>query len=58
MGQMGQVNIPISDLTKSITVQVQITGRKAWAVKLWVGKTLIMLAACIMGMNVKIEMDE
>lgn len=58
MDQIGQVNIPISDLTKSTTVEVRITGRKIWAVKLWAGKALITLAARIMGMNVEIEIKD
>lgn len=58
MCQMSQINIPISDITKSITVQVCVTGREVWAVKLWAGKALITLAARIMGMNVEIEIKD
>ena len=58
MCQMSQINIPISDLTKHITVEVRITGHKIWLVKLWAGKALIKLAAYIMGMNVEIEVNE
>ena len=55
---MSQINIPISDLTKCITVEVRITGHKIWLVKLWAGKTLIKIAACVMGVNVEIEVNE
>lgn len=58
MCQMSQINIPISDLTKHITVEVRITGHKIWLVKLWAGRALITLAAHIMGMNVEIEIKD
>ena len=58
MCRMSQINIPISDLTKHITVEVRITGHKIWMVKLWAGRALITLAARIMGVNVEIEVKD
>ena len=58
MCQTDKIDIPINDLTKCITVNVCITGNKTWAIKLRVGKALIKLAACIMGMNVEISVNE
>ena len=59
MAQMNSnVNIPIADLTKSMTGNVSITGLNRWKVKLWIGTNLIKLAAYIMGMNVEINVNE
>lgn len=58
MCQMSQINIPINDLTKHITVNVRITGHKIWMIKLYAGKALIKLAARIMGTNVEISINE
>lgn len=47
--------IPISDLTKSVTVTVTITGCNAWRIKKYIGTSLIKLGIYVMGMNTEIK---
>ncbi len=52
---MKPTELPISDVTKSITVTVTITGCNIWRIKKYIGVSLIKLGVYIMGMNVEIK---
>lgn len=47
-------NIPVSELTHEITVNICITGCNVWRVKKFIGLRLIKLGVYIMGMNTKV----
>ena len=49
------INIPVSDITQSVTVNVCITGCNVWRIKKYIGVSLIKLGIYIMGMNAEVK---
>ena len=47
--------LKMNELTKSITVEVTISGCTVWRIKKYVGVSLIKLGIYIMGMNAEIK---
>lgn len=50
------VNVPMSDLTKRITLNVRLTGLPAWKIRQTVGLWLIKLATSVMGIGLHVDM--
>jgi len=42
-------------VTKNITMHVDVTGVRAWKIRVWVGRQLIRLAALVMNCNVVVD---
>lgn len=51
-----ETTIPMSELTKKITVQIHIKGLARWKVQAWVGTRLFRLGAWLM--KIGLEIDE
>jgi len=49
------IKLPISRVTRRITMSVKITGFRSWGFRLWVGTRLIKLACFIVGCKTEIE---
>ena len=47
--------LTMSDLTKSITVTVTISGCNVWRIKKYIGVSLIKLGIYVIGMNAEIK---
>lgn len=55
MAELGKLRA--SDLLKSVTLTVKITGLRSFRVRVWLGVQLLKLAARIIGVG-KIEIEE
>lgn len=50
--------ISMSDLTKSVTVHVTLTGRTKFGIRVYIGKLFIRIGVYIIGMKYVINDDE
>lgn len=50
--------IPISEVTKEVTMQVTVTGFRSFKLRLWLAAILIRLAALVAGMGIEINIGE
>lgn len=55
MADLGTVKIPMSEVVKDITVNIEITGEKVFWARFWFAKQLIKLAALAAGCGIRIE---
>jgi hypothetical protein len=51
----GAVEVPLSDLTKGLTLQLVLTGVWRMRFRLWLGTKLLRLAAAVIGCKVEVE---
>lgn len=54
---MAEAVIPMSEVMRSVTINVRITGAKVAAARLRAGAQLIKLAALIIGCNIEIQTE-
>ena len=47
-----EINVPISEVLKNITLTVKITGLVNWKIQFWIATRLIKLAARILNMDI------
>lgn len=52
---MSEYSIPVTDLTRQLTMKISISGIRAWEVRMKIGEWLIRLAANIMAMNLDLD---
>jgi hypothetical protein len=50
--------IPISKVTKEVTMQVRVTGFRSFKFRLWIATLLIRLAAFVAGMGIEVNLEE
>ena len=46
---MANLNVPITSITKNLTLNLNVTGVRTWKVRVWCGVQLIRFAAFVMG---------
>lgn len=51
------MDIPISRLTKRMTVTVNLTGVTAWKARVWLGTQIVKLAARVMGCGFRVDFE-
>jgi tetrahydromethanopterin S-methyltransferase subunit B len=51
------INVPISRITKDITMTLGVSGLRVMRFRFWVGSMVVRLAALIMGVGFKVELD-
>ena len=52
------MNIPISHITKDLTVHVRVTGMNVWRMRWWVASRLMFLAAAIAGCGIELDLEK
>ena len=52
---MSTVKMPISRVTRDLTVRVDVTGVRAWNMRLWLGVQVIKLAARVIGCGIVVD---
>jgi hypothetical protein len=51
------MRVPMTHLTKDLTMHVTVTGVHWWAVRQTIGIWLIRCAAWVMGVNIHVDME-
>ena len=51
------MNISAQSIMNNVTMNVTVSGLRAWRMRLWLGAQFIKLAAFVMGCGFHIEMD-
>jgi uncharacterized membrane protein (DUF441 family) len=49
--------VPISRITRDITMHVMVTGLTGWRIRMWIAMRLMVLVAWIAGMGIHVEME-
>jgi len=49
------LNYPIAAAVKDMTLTVNVTGVRAWKIRVWAGMLLIKLAARVIGCGFRVE---
>ena len=52
-----KVELPMTSIMKSVTLDVHITRQTEWKIRQWAGIQLLKLSAFVMGCGVRIEMN-
>jgi len=55
---MKPIKLKIKDITRDITLNIEIVGYEGWIVRLWIMKALMWLGCRIGGVGVKFEREE
>ena len=50
-------NYPVTSAVKNMTLNVNVTGLRAWKWRVWIGLRLIRIAALIIGCGFHVERD-
>jgi hypothetical protein len=58
MAETANVDIPLDEITKGITIELNIKGYRGWIARLKIAEFLIRLGCFIAGMNSKITNDD
>jgi hypothetical protein len=51
------IDLPMSEAVRSLTLQIRVTGCKVAAVRMWLGRQVLKLAAFVIGCGIEIEVD-
>ena len=55
---MGRVKLPMRDLTRQITVEVDLTGLRVFALRRWLGLVLIRWGVRVLGYGCRVTGPE
>ena len=55
---IGKINTPISEIVDGLHINIKLTGVKVFRIRLFIFKSLIKLAAFILGSSITVEVDD
>ena len=55
---MATISVPVRNLTKQMTLNVQVTGLKELAVRMKIAVFLLRLVGKVIGCNISVDMDK